>query len=87
MWQHAEEELCQKGFTHTLSRITAYNIQSIKSHERLGAKKINWICFVNILGGQLMFSPMAPFLHLSLSQQSQPKVNITPKKSSCCTNE
>lgn len=76
MWQHAEETLYTQGFTNSLSRITAYNIHSIKSHERLGAKKLNWICFVNILGGQFMFAPMAPYLHLSLTKKSLPRVNI-----------
>lgn len=79
MWKHAEETLYSQGFTRSLSRITAYNIQSIKSHEHLGAKKLSWICFINILGGQLMFSPMAPYLHLSLSKQSQPRVIIGEK--------
>lgn len=76
MWSEAEEKLTSNGYSHSLSRITAYNISSIKSHERLGAIKISWICFFNLFGMQLMFSPMAPYIHLSLTKKSIPRVKI-----------
>lgn len=76
MWGEAEKQLTEKGFKYSLSRITAYNISSIKAHERLGAIKINWVCFFNVLGLQLMISPMSPYCHISLSKHSIAKVQI-----------
>jgi hypothetical protein len=72
LWQQASNSLSQKGYNSSLSRISAYNVQSIKSHEKFGAKRIGWSMFLTLIDVQVMLSSKAPFVGLSYKKHGQP---------------
>lgn len=43
MWDSADSWMKQHNFVSSLSRISAYNPQSVRSHESAGAKQIGWL--------------------------------------------
>ncbi|PIE44164.1 MAG: hypothetical protein CSA50_01795 [Gammaproteobacteria bacterium] len=77
LWQQASKSLYEDGYTSSLSRISAYNLQSIRSHEKLGATKVGWSLFFKVSHFQLMFSSKAPYLSLSYKNHGQPRLTFT----------
>lgn len=77
MWNTASCELMQQGVQNSISRISAYNRNSISSHEKLGAKRLgkaSFLCFGTV---QLYIGGRAPFLHLGFSENSRPCIQVT----------
>jgi len=72
LWQRAESQLLEKGYQYSLSRISAYNPQSIRSHERFGAQRIGWAVFLKLFKLQIMLSGKKPYLSLSWGHAGQP---------------
>jgi len=71
-WQTASADLYTRGFRSTLSRISAYNPNSIKSHEKLGAQHCGSALFLKLARVQLMVSNKHPFLHCTTSKEKRP---------------
>lgn len=76
LWMQAEQYWQARSFNASLSRINAFNTNSVISHEKLGAKKVGSACFICLGSFQLMVSSMAPYFHLSFSGNSQPKIKV-----------
>lgn len=72
LWQNAESSLFEEGYTSSLSRISAYNAQSIQSHEKFGAKRCGWAIFLKIFKTQIMLSSRCPYVSLSINKTLQP---------------
>ena len=87
LWDAVHAFLRENHYQWTLSRISAFNPHSLASHARLGTVALGSAVFVRVGAAQLMFSAQAPYLHLSLSAASAPKLElrapalIEPKKS------
>jgi hypothetical protein len=72
LWEVASTKLVEAGFKHSLSRISAFNMLSLASHKRMGAKIIGWAVFMNLKHLQLTFTSMKPYFHVSWSPASMP---------------
>lgn len=72
MWDLVNEHLRNCGYRWSLSRISAFNLHSIRSHERLGAQRLSSASYIAIGPIQLMFSDILP--SLSLSRKQRPKL-------------
>ena len=75
-WQAASADLYARGFRNTLSRISAYNPNSIKSHEKLGARNCGSAVFLKLATLQLMISNKRPFLHCTTTKEKRPMLRF-----------
>jgi len=71
LWDAANAYLREAGVAWSYSRITAFNLGSLASHSRLGAKPFGSATFLTLGPIQIMISTLRPWLHLSLGR-SQP---------------
>ncbi len=86
LWDVANAYLREQGVIWSLSRILAYNAQSLRSHRALGARTLGTVTFLVLGSVQMMFCSMAPRFHLSLSQANRPQILV--RSPSCnATNE
>lgn len=76
MWEEANKVLNSKGYTCSLSRISAYNKHSIRSHEKLGATTVGSAVFLRVRGVQLMLNSRKPFLSLSFTKKQAPRIDL-----------
>jgi len=74
LWQHVNEYMLENDIKGSMSRISAENTPSIRSHEKLGGVKIGSQIFVRIGVAQLMLSSKKPFFHVSVFSSSRPRV-------------
>lgn len=71
-WQKASFDLGRQGFRTSLSRISAYNLTSITTHEKLGAKRVGSAMFLKISGFQITVATRKPYLAVSLGEKGKP---------------
>lgn len=67
LWEAAEQDLLARGFTHSASRISAYNVMSIRSHLRSGATISGSATFITVGRYQLTIAPGASANRVSLT--------------------
>jgi hypothetical protein len=76
LWDTANHYLADRGIIWSLSRISAFNAMSLRSHSRLGAIQIHTATFICCGPFQLAWFNTRPFLHLSLHSRFIPKLRI-----------
>lgn len=76
LWDETNALLRGEGIRWSISRISAFKPESIKSHSSMGARKIGSAVYVCIGRVQLMFSTMAPFIHVSFSESQRPVLKV-----------
>jgi hypothetical protein len=77
MWEEANQVLKAKGYNASLSRISAYNKHSIRSHEKLGATTVGSAVFLRIGKGQLMLATRRPYIWLCFSHENPPRIILS----------
>jgi hypothetical protein len=80
LWDAANEQLRSEGVRWSFSRIESSNPGSLHAHRRLGIRKLFSVTFVCLGPVQLTFAGAAPYVHLSLSQQSRPTLRLAPPR-------
>lgn len=75
-WQEANHALSRRGYSCSLSRISAYNMHSIRSHEKLGAKKVGSALFLRVGRAQIMITSRRPHFSLSFSKKRSPRIDL-----------
>ena len=75
-WQEANRVLSGRGYAYSLSRISAYNKHSIRSHEKLGAKKVGSALFLRVGRAQIMIASRRPHFSLSFSKKRSPRIDL-----------
>lgn len=76
LWDEANTYLRQRGVIWTMSRISAFNLTSIRSHQKLGAAKIGSALYLRAGEYQLMFATLAPYVHLSTKAETIPTIRL-----------
>ena len=76
LWQAANSFMRERGIRWTISRVSAFNTQSIRSHQRLGASHLGSAVFLKVFGAQLMLASRRPWLHLSPGAASIPTMHL-----------
>jgi len=76
LWESAHEYLRERGYKWTMSRISAFNRQSLASHQKLGAVVLGSGVFLVIARWQIGFFSMRPFVHVSLTKHTVPKIAL-----------
>ena len=75
-WQAAASRLYNAGYRRTLSRISAYNPNSLRSHERLGAQRCGSAMYLRLGRIQIMASNKAPYLQITANRKGRPVLNF-----------
>ena len=76
LWDEANMRLSSLGVRRSMSRISAFNAESLAAHRRLGSTMVGSATFLRAGPVQLMMSTLAPYLHVSLRPRSQPTLRI-----------
>ncbi|HET8726368.1 MAG TPA: N-acetyltransferase [Alphaproteobacteria bacterium] len=76
LWDGGAAYLRERGIEWSVSRISAFNAMSLRSHGSLGARRLGSATFLRIGGWQLMLSGLRPYLHLSLNPAMRPTVAL-----------
>lgn len=77
LWEVAHRYLYAKGIRWTLSRISAFNPESLAAHRRLGARRIGVGTFLVLGPVQIACLSASPYFHISLSPTSRPKLVLS----------
>ena len=80
LWQMGNDYLRNRGVTWSLSRISAYNVPSIMSHERLGARRLGQATFLKLGPFQLMIATLRPYFHVSWKRGGPGLLVSAPKE-------
>lgn len=66
LWEEAHALLRLRGVEATVSWIAMRNEASIRSHERMGARRVGWAAFLLLGPLQLTLASVRPFVHVAL---------------------
>lgn len=76
LWDAANALLHKRGVEWTLSRISAFNAESLRAHARFGVRRIGAATFFCIGAVQLTLATLWPYVHLSVVPTSGPKLRL-----------
>jgi GNAT superfamily N-acetyltransferase len=76
LWDAANQWARGQGISWTMSRINAFNLQSIAAHRRLGATLVGTATFVSFRRLQVALLPSWPYLHVS--RVGRPSISVAP---------
>ena len=74
LWDAAHAMLREQGIEWTMSRISAFNPESLRSHGRLGLERLGTVTFLRAGSAQFMWAGRAPWFHASLDKAKAPRV-------------
>ncbi len=80
LWDAAFEWMRSRGVQGCMSRISAFNPDSLRSHKRMGAHELSSLVFVVLGRFQLLLRPMRPWFQVSLGADSRPTLLINALK-------
>ena len=83
LWQDVNQHLVDEGYKWTASRISAFNQESIRAHARLGGQIVGSVLFFVVGNFQIMLSSIPPRLHVGISKNKVPVLNIHAPEQSC----
>lgn len=73
LWDAAHALLRERGVEWSLSRISAFNAESLRAHARFGARAIGSAIFVCAGRFQLTLASVRPFVHIALDERRRPR--------------
>jgi hypothetical protein len=76
LWNGANEFLGRRGIRHTFSRMTRFNLQSRRAHQRLGLKIVGRALFLQAWALEVMVATLFPFLHVSMSKAGRVRLTL-----------
>ncbi len=76
LWDETNTLLRRQGVRWSVSRISAFKPESLKSHSSMGAKAVGSSVYLCAGSIQLMLSTLSPYVHLSLSSDRIPVLSV-----------
>lgn len=76
LWDGVNDRLREMGVRTSYSRISAFNLASLRSHRRLGAEVVGRADFLVLGPVQLLLSTLRPRLHLAIGRR-RPELAVT----------
>jgi hypothetical protein len=76
LWEHAFEAMRRQGAQWTLSRVSAFKTESIRAHQRLGARRTGWALFVVLGSWQFTLDSRGQWQGGRLKQQPYPVMTV-----------
>ncbi|WP_265941697.1 GNAT family N-acetyltransferase [Dechloromonas sp. A34] len=81
LWDGANERYSASGIKWSISRISAFNQQSLQSHGRMGIRRLHTLTFFCLGKLQVGFMSCNPYLSLAWREKNRPTVTIYPPDS------
>lgn len=78
LWDAAYAHMRQEGIRWTMSRISAFNPNSVAAHRRLGAVECGMLNFLCVGSFQLEIGSVAPYLWISWGEWGKPQYRVSP---------
>ena len=76
LWDAANERFSSSGIQWSISRISAFNRQSLQSHQRLGIRRLDTLTFVCLGRLQISLMSCSPYLNICTKDANCPIVVI-----------
>jgi hypothetical protein len=80
LWDEANRFFRDRNVRWSLSRISAFNRNSMLSHGRMGAKCMGAVTFVRFGSSQLSLATVSPYVHCSTGPESYPTFVLNPER-------
>ncbi len=77
LWDGTSDYLRERGIEYSCSRVSYFNTASRKSHKHFKWKRAGLAVFLRGRSWQLMVSTLAPYLHVSFSKSSRPRIRVS----------
>lgn len=77
LWDQCNSYLRDRGVSWTCSRVSAFNLASLKAHERLGMRVMHSLFYLGAGPVELLLADVAPFIALSFSPRIFPVIEVT----------
>lgn len=78
LWDAANAWLRERGYRWSLSRISAFNPDSLAAHRRLGTRIVGSATFIRVGRAQIAFLDRAPFMHVGWRDEQAPTFRLRP---------
>ena len=78
LWDHASGWMRARGYAWTISRISAFNRESLAAHARLGIRPVGRATFVRAGRLQVALLDRAPFVHAGWRDDQAPTLRLRP---------
>jgi hypothetical protein len=76
LWDAANSFMRDRGYAWSVSRISAFNPESLAAHRRLGIRQLCTGVFVLLGKVQVALISRAPYVHIALSRQQHPVLHL-----------
>jgi hypothetical protein len=80
LWDEANRFYRERNVRWSLSRISAFNTQSMLSHGRMGAKRMGAVTFIQFGFHQVSLATVFPYVHFSSGPESYPTYALNPER-------
>jgi len=80
LWDAAFDWMRSRGVLGCMSRISAFNPESLRSHQRMGAHKLSSLVFLVLGRFQMLLCPMRPWFQVSFRAPARPTLLINAYK-------
>lgn len=77
LWDQCNSYLRERGVAWTCSRVSAFNLASLKAHGRLGMRVMHTMIYLGAGSIELLIADVAPFCSLSFSPRTVPVIEVT----------
>ena len=78
LWDHASDWMCARGYDWTISRISAFNRESLAAHARLGIQGVGRATFLRCGRLQIALFDRAPLVHAGWRDDHVPTLRLRP---------
>jgi len=78
LWDHASDWMRARGYAWTISRISAFNRESLAAHARLGIRPVGRATFLRCGRFQVALLDRAPFVHAGWRDDQAPTLRLRP---------
>jgi hypothetical protein len=76
LWDQCNSYLRERGVAWTCSRVSAFNLATLKAHERLGMRVMHTLVYLGAGPVELLMANVAPFFALSFSKRTFPPIEV-----------
>ena len=80
LWDYANGWMRENGYRWTISRISAFNRESLAAHARLGIQPIGSATFLRLGTLQIALLDRAPFVHAGWRDDQAPTLRLRPPR-------
>jgi hypothetical protein len=78
VWHAANQFLGRMGIRSTFSRLTRFNVNSRKAHDRLGWERVGRALFLQAWKVEAMIATIAPFVALTWTDRMRIRLRLAP---------